>query len=217
MGEGNEDPVHLPHGTLSRFLSTPDVLAIARELVGKVLITRIDGATTAAMITETEAYAGITDRASHAWNGRRTVRTGIMYAPGGTAYVYLCYGIHHLFNVVTNLQNIPHAVLIRAVEPLEGVETMMLRRSYHKVTPQLTSGPGSLSVALGINTAHSGISLHGNTITIEDRQTGITTAMLTATPRIGVAYAGADALLPYRFFLTDSPWVSKGKYLTALP
>jgi DNA-3-methyladenine glycosylase len=199
------------------FYQRPNVLTIARELVGKVIITRLEGATTVAMITETEAYAGITDRASHAWNGRRTARTGVMYAPGGVAYVYLCYGIHHLFNVVTNVQDIPHAVLIRAVEPLEGIETMMLRRGSNEVTPQLTAGPGSLSVALGINTTHSGIGLYNSAITIEDRQTGITAAMLTATPRIGVAYAGADALLPYRFFLTDSPWVSKGKYLTAIP
>jgi DNA-3-methyladenine glycosylase len=199
------------------FYQRPDVLTIARELVGKVIVTRIDGQTTAAMITETEAYAGTTDRASHAWGGRRTTRTEIMYAPGGVAYVYLCYGIHHLFNVVTNVQDIPHAVLIRAVAPLEGLETMMLRRGSHKMMPALTSGPGSLSVALGIRTAHSGISLHGSTITIEDRQTGITPAMLTATPRIGVAYAGTHALLPYRFYLTDSPWVSKGKYLTTLP
>ncbi len=197
------------------FYQRPDVLGIARELVGKVIVTHIDGQTTTAMITETEAYAGVTDRASHAWRGRRTARTEVMYAPGGVAYVYLCYGIHHLFNVVTNVQDIPHAVLIRAVAPLEGIDAMLQRRGCNKVTPQLTSGPGALSVALGINKMHTGFSLAGPDIRIEDQDMAI--SHLTATPRIGVAYAGADALLPYRFFATGSPWVSKGKYLTALP
>ncbi len=109
------------------FYQRPDVLGIARELIGKVLVANINGERTTGIITETEAYAGITDRASHAWNDRRTPRTEIMYGAGGHAYVYLCYGIHSLFNVVTNTIGIPHAVLIRAICPIEGLETMLMR------------------------------------------------------------------------------------------
>src|SRR5688572_7863163 len=97
------------------FYTREDVVLVAKELLGKVLCTKWNGKTTSGIITETEAYEGITDRASHAYRGRRTERTEIMYSEGGTAYVYLCYGMHHLFNVVTNKKDIPHAVLIRAV------------------------------------------------------------------------------------------------------
>jgi DNA-3-methyladenine glycosylase len=117
------------------FYSRKDVELIARQLLGKVLCSNIEGDITCGMIVETEAYAGITDRASHAYGGRRTARTEIMYRPGGTAYVYLCYGIHHLFNVVTNVQDQPHAVLIRAIEPIEGIDVMLKRRKQTKLHP----------------------------------------------------------------------------------
>ncbi|GAA4461968.1 DNA-3-methyladenine glycosylase [Nemorincola caseinilytica] len=198
------------------FYQRADVLTIARELLGKVIVTRFNGIITSAMITETEAYAGAPDRASHAFGNRRTTRTEVMYATGGVAYVYLCYGIHHLFNVVTNAGDIPHAVLVRAVEPLEGIEDMLLRRGRHMVTPQLTAGPGALSVALGIHTSHTGTSLQGPEITIEDRGIKVRPKNIVATPRIGVAYAQEDALLPYRFYISGNAFVSKGKYLTEL-
>ena len=173
-----------------------DVVAIARALLGKVLVTRFDGQLTSGMISETEAYAGPIDRASHAYNGKRTLRNEVMYAQGGTAYVYLCYGIHHLFNVVTNVVDIPHAVLVRAVHPLDGVEVMRTRRGGERLS---TSGPGTVTQALGIRTAHNGTDLMGDTIYIEDRSIAIDADLIRSGPRIGVHYAGPDALLPYRF------------------
>ncbi len=195
------------------FYQRSDVVQIARELLGKVIITEKAGITTSAMITETEAYAGVTDKASHAWGGRRTQRTEVMYAAGGVAYVYLCYGIHHLFNVVTYKEDIPHAVLIRAAAPLEGTDKMLERRGHERLTPALTAGPGSMSMALGIYTSDSGVWLQGAAIRLEDRGIIIPEHEIVATPRIGVAYAGEDAYLPYRFYIKGNPYVSKGKYL----
>ncbi len=195
------------------FYRRSDVVTIARELLGKVLVTCFDGVVTSGMITETEAYAGPGDRASHAFGGRRTNRTETMYAPGGVAYVYLCYGIHHLFNVVTNLQDTPHAVLIRAIEPLEGIDDMLARRNKTGLSPSLTAGPGALSAALGIHTRHSGLALSGPEILIEDRDIKIRKQDIVAATRVGVAYAREDALRPYRFYIRDNKYVSKGKGL----
>jgi DNA-3-methyladenine glycosylase len=209
MKEAQESGQKLPPS----FYNRPDVLVIARELLGKVLVTEINGVRTSGIIVETEAYNGIVDRASHAWNGRRSNRTEVMYAPGGIVYVYLCYGIHNLFNVVTNMQDIPHAVLVRGLEPLEGIETMLERTGKKLVRPDLTAGPGSLSKALGITTALTGRSLLGDTIWIEDRHIRIKKADIEAGTRVGVAYAKEDALLPYRFSIRGNKWVSKGKGL----
>ena len=183
------------------FYIREDVVLIAKELLGKVLITNFNGAISAGIITETEAYAGINDRASHAFGGRRTARTETMYATGGTAYVYLCYGIHHLFNVVTNKKDIPHSVLIRAIKPIEGMDVILKRRKQKEISNKLSSGPGTLSQALGIQTSHSGENLLGNKIWIEDRGINFSDKEIIKSPRIGVDYAGADALLPYRFFV----------------
>lgn len=177
-----------------------------------MLVTNFGGVLTAGMIVETEAYAGVTDKASHAYGGRRTPRTEVMYMQGGAAYVYLCYGIHHLFNVVTNVRDVPHAVLIRAVEPLAGVEEMLMRRGKEQLQPSLTAGPGAMSVALGIHTAHTGISLLGSEIYIEEGSK-VTEKQIVAATRVGVAYAMDDALRPYRFYLKDNKYVSKGKGL----
>ncbi len=195
------------------FYRKPDVVRIARRLLGKILVTHFNGITTAARIVETEAYNGAFDRASHAWNGRRTNRTEIMYAGGGMAYVYLCYGIHHLFNVVTNVEDIPNAVLIRGAEPLLGIEQMLLRTGKHKADNTLTKGPGNVSKALGIDVQHTGLSLLGNEIWIADDGKQYKPAQVAVTPRIGVDYAGEDALLPYRFIVKDSPFVSGKKLL----
>lgn len=195
----------------NEFYLRADVLQISKDLLGKLLITKMNGKTTSGRIVETEAYAGITDKASHAWNGRRTNRTETMYAKGGTAYVYLCYGIHHLFNVVTNKIDIPHAILIRAVEPVKGVDIMLHRTGKVKADFSLTRGPGNVSKALGIFTQHSGASLLGNELYIANDDFKIAKNTIIATPRIGVDYAGEDAKLPYRFIIKDNPYVSGKK------
>jgi DNA-3-methyladenine glycosylase len=190
------------------FYRQKNVCKVAKALIGKVLVTTFDDIETAGRIVETEAYNGIADKASHAWNGRRTNRTEIMYADGGISYVYLCYGIHHLFNVVTNIENTPHAVLIRALEPLTGIDTMLYRTRKAKLDHTLTRGPGNVSKALGIYTHHTGLALHKDEIFIVDDGCKPKTSQVKATPRIGVDYAAEDALLPYRFILKDNPFVS---------
>jgi DNA-3-methyladenine glycosylase len=180
------------------FYRRDDVVGISRELLGKVLCTRVDGTVTTAVITETEAYAGVDDKASHAFGDRRTPRTEPMYGPGGIAYVYLCYGIHHLFNVVTNVTGVPHAVLIRAARPLDGMDTIRARRRGRK-DRLLMAGPGTVSQALGIHTTMTGTDLSSNRIWIEDRGIDVADEAVTAGPRIGVDYAGEDATRPYRF------------------
>jgi DNA-3-methyladenine glycosylase len=192
------------------FYQQEDVVKIAKQLLGKRLVTQLDGVRTSGIITETEAYAGAVDKASHAWNNRRTKRTEVMYMPGGLAYVYLCYGIHYLFNVITGLADVPHAVLIRAIEPVDGIDMMKAR--YGKTPPLFTAGPGSLSKALGINSFLNGESLTGNKVWLEDANDIPEQKILTGS-RVGVSYAGDDAYLPYRFSIKDNKWVSKGKGL----
>jgi DNA-3-methyladenine glycosylase len=185
------------------FFLQDDVVALARDLLGMRLCTRIDGVLTTGIITETEAYTGITDRASHAYGGRHTARTEVMFREGGIAYVYLCYGIHHLFNIVTNQHGIPHAILIRAIQPEQGIEDMLLRRKKSKLDKTLTAGPGTVSKALGITTAHTGLRLSERTIWIEKTELVVPSKSIIAGPRVGVDYAGDDALLPYRFRLQN--------------
>jgi DNA-3-methyladenine glycosylase len=181
------------------FYLRDDVTIVGRDLLGKVLCTDIDGQHTSIVITETEAYAGVTDKASHAYGDRRTRRTEPLYAPGGTAYVYLCYGIHHLFNVVTNVSGVPHAVLVRAGEPLDGLSAMLRRRGKSHPDRSLLAGPGSVARALGITIELTGSSLLDGPISILDRGLNMDEARISAGPRVGVEYAGADADLPYRF------------------
>ena len=190
------------------FYQRKDVLKVAKELLGKVLLTTFDGIETSGRIVEVEAYAGAGDRASHAYGGRQTKRNAIMYAEGGFAYVYLCYGIHHLFNVVTNVKDTPHAVLVRSLEPLAGVDTMLLRTGKKIPDHTLTGGPGNLSKALGIHVSHSGMLLNENDIVIADDGFRYKPSAIAASPRIGVDYAGDDALLPYRFYIKGNPYVS---------
>lgn len=154
---------------------------------------------TAGVIIETEAYAGIDDRASHAFGGRKTKRTKTMYERGGISYVYLCYGIHPLFNIVTNTEGIPDAILIRAIEPFLGIEEICRRRNQTKVSAQICSGPGKVTQALGIGMKDNGISLTGNRIWLEDSGIEPNDAELLIGPRVGVGYAGEDALRSYRF------------------
>ncbi|MEZ5001561.1 MAG: DNA-3-methyladenine glycosylase [Chitinophagales bacterium] len=182
------------------FYIKDDVVGIARALLGKVLYTNIDERLTAGIIVETEAYHE-SEKACHAYNGRKTKRTALLFEKGGKAYVYLCYGIHHLFNVVTGPGDIGQAVLIRGVMPYAGIEVMLQRRKMDRVQPNLSSGPGTLSKALGIATNFNATDLQSNLIWIEDKDIYIPSSDIVSTPRIGVNYAGKDALLPWRFLI----------------
>jgi DNA-3-methyladenine glycosylase len=191
------------------FYTHADVVRISRALLGKVLCTHLHGQRTEAIIVETEAYAGVNDKASHAYGGRRTPRTEVMYCEGGTAYIYLCYGMYSLFNVVTNVKDVPHAVLIRGAAPLTGVDVMLERMQKSKCTPTLLTGPGKLSKALGLHYSLTGASLLGDRIWIEDRGIRIPAGAVDVTPRIGIDYAGDDAALPYRFVVKDYSFPAK--------
>ncbi len=195
------------------FYDRKDVVQIAKDLVGKIIISKFDGLVTSGRIVETEAYIGLIDKASHSFGGKRTARNEHMYASPGTAYVYICYGMHHLFNVVTNKQNIPDAVLIRAVEPLRGIDIMLQRTGKIKLDNTLTRGPGNVGKTLGISKDHSGLNLSGNKIFIgEDdwHDNGLTPSddFIGVSKRIGVESAGAAALYPYRFFVKGNKYVS---------
>lgn len=191
------------------FYRRDKVIAVAKELLGKILVTKFNNIETSGRIVEVEAYNGEIDKASHAYGGRRTNRTEIMYAHGGVCYVYLCYGIHHLFNVVTNDKNIPHAILIRALEPMKGVEKMLQRTRKKNSDYSLTKGPGNVSKALGIQTKHTGISLLSKYLFIADDGTVYLDKEIGASPRIGVDYAGKDASLKYRFYIKGNPYISR--------
>lgn len=193
---------------LSYYLNQ-DVIFLAKDLLGKVLFTEIKGVLTAGVIVETEAYSGVIDKASHAYGGRRTGRTETLYTQGGVSYVYLCYGIHHLFNIVSSVEGEPHAVLVRAVEPLTGVETMELRRNMPASKTTISSGPGSAAKALGIDRSFNKKDLTGNEIWIEDHGIKYSPDEIVSGPRIGVAYAREDALLPWRFYVKGNRYVSK--------
>lgn len=195
---------------LSReFYERTDVVQIAQELLGKNLYTNILGLQTGGMITEVEAYRGYGDKACHAHNGKRTKRTEVMFGAGGHAYIYLCYGIHHMLNVVCNAPGMADAVLIRAIEPLVGIEHMQVRRSKTKLDKTLTSGPGALGQALGLRTQlDNQTDLLGEKIWIEE-QPNLSGDDIFATTRIGIDYAEEDVLKPWRFYIKDTKWISK--------
>ena len=180
------------------FYRKNDVVRLGKSLLGKNLFTCIDGELTGGMIIETESYAGALDKACHAYGMRKTERTKTMFEEGGIAYVYLCYGMHHLLNVVTNQKEVPEAVLIRAIKPTHGIDVMLRRRNKKNWDKTLTSGPGSLSKALGITKQENGLSFLGSTLWIE-KGVAIPEKRIAASPRIGVSYAEEDADLPYRF------------------
>ncbi len=183
-----------------------DVLAIARDLLGKYLFTMKDGQLAGGIISEVEAYKGKDDRASHAYGGRRTRRNEMMYHEGGVVYMYLCYGMHHMLNFVTNEEDVPDAVLIRGIIPTHGEELMLRRTGKSRMSRDIGSGPGKVSKLLDLTVADNGFPLTGDTIWIEDRGLLISDDQIEITPRIGVDYAGEDALLPYRFLIkTGNP------------
>lgn len=190
------------------FYMSDDVVTISRLLIGKYLVTRINGRKAAGMIVETEAYSW-KERGCHAFGGRLTARNEVMFKEGGRAYVYLCYGMHNLFNVVTNVKGAADAVLIRAIEPVEGIELMQRRRGQLRNPFHLTSGPGKLTRALGIDRTMNGKFLWNSEVWIEDAGIIIGMEQLEAGKRIGIDYAGKDADLPWRFTLKGNRWVSR--------
>ena len=192
-----------------KFYLRDDVVEIAKDLLGKMLITNIDGKVTSGRIVETEAYNGRTDKASHAYRGLRSARTEVMYQQGGRSYVYLCYGIHHLFNVVTNTEGKADAVLIRALEPVQGIEFMMERRNSKQYNPLLTSGPGKLAQAMGIKTSMSNESLLDTKIWIENHSERSQKPEIISSMRVGVEYAEECAQFPWRFYYKGNAYVSK--------
>ncbi len=195
------------------FYQQPDVVALSRALLGKYLVTAFDGQITAGKIVETEAYRGPDDKACHAHLNRFTKRTRVMFEMGGVAYIYLCYGIHHLFNVVTGSAGQPHAILVRALEPVDNIEIMLERRNKEQITPNLTAGPGILSQAMGIHKKYTGTSLvqKDSLIWIEDRGYEVDDRQILVGPRVGIDYAEECAGWPWRFRLKDSKWTSKTK------
>ncbi|MCB9094486.1 MAG: DNA-3-methyladenine glycosylase [Halobacteriovoraceae bacterium] len=193
-----------------QFFQSPDVESLAKRLLGKVVTTKINGKLTKAMITETEAYCGANDKACHAYLNKRTSRTETMFLEGGHAYIYLCYGIHHLLNIVTNTKDCADAVLIRAVMPLSGETHILKRRNAKKIIPSLTSGPGKVSQALGITTALDKTPLFvKKKIWLEDHQLNFSSDEIVCSKRIGIDYAGKDKHRLWRFYLRDNPHVSQ--------
>jgi DNA-3-methyladenine glycosylase len=189
------------------FYQDKNVVAMAKRLLGKVLITNLSGGLTSGMIVETEAYSW-RERGCHAFQGHKTKRNAPMFNAGGSSYVYLCYGMYELFNVVTNQAGVAEAVLIRALQPIDG-EALMLERCMAKTNKRITSGPGKLTRALGISRQHNQMDLCGDRIWIEDNGVSGKQFQYCASVRIGLNTAGLDARLPWRFTIKDNQWVSR--------
>lgn len=194
----------------AEYYTSSDVTFLARDLLGKFLCTKIDGSLCTGKIVETEAYRGPDDRACHAYNDRRTPRTEVMYKKGGVSYIYICYGMHHLMNVVTGPAESAHAVLIRALEPADGIEVMAERRNMEIMDPRITKGPGALSAALGLRSSLTGAHLYdaSSPVWIEDRGFLYVDEAICTGKRIGVESAGDAAHWPWRFFVKDCRYVS---------
>lgn len=190
----------------SSYFQSKNVVQLAEDLIGLEVFTNINGAITSGIVTETEAYAGKGDKACHAHLGRFTKRTAVMYEPGGIAYIYICYGIHHLFNIVTNTKGHADAILIRAVEPTKGIDIILERRQKPRVDKSLSAGPGNVSKALGLSKKHNSLSVSSETIWFENSIPK--PSNIIKTTRIGIDYAGDDALLPWRFYDANSKFVS---------
>ena len=197
-------PKKLPHS----FYIREDTITVAKELLGKLIVVPDeDGQRISGMIVETEAYLGVTDRAAHTYNGRRTPRNEVTYGKGGHAYVFFIYGMYFQLNVVTGPAELPHVVLIRAIEPVEGIEIMRQRRGEMK-DRNLTSGPGKLCIALSIDRSLNGEKLRGKRIWLEDHRSFAPEDIATGK-RIGIDYAGEDAEKPWRFWVKDNMFISK--------
>lgn len=194
------------------FYQNPDVVSIARSMLGMKLCSNVNGNKSSGIIIETEAYAGASDRASHAFGNRFTRRTSTMFEAGGIVYIYLCYGIHALLNIVTNVWGIPHAVLIRGILPLDGIDTMKQRVERSAILVNDGFGPGKVTRLLGLTTAHNGISINSDSaVSLYCSNFRFDDSDVDITPRIGVGYAAEDALLPYRFVVKPAKAASKAK------
>ncbi len=195
------------------YYASTDVTYLAKDLIGKFLCSDIDGMYCSGRIVETEAYRAPDDRACHAYNNRRTTRTEVMFSKGGVSYIYVCYGLHHLMNVVTGPRDHAHAILIRALEPVDGIVFIANRRQMELMDPRLTKGPGALSVALGLRSSLTGTSLFkkGSPIWIEDRGIRIEDKNICISKRIGVESAGDAAHWPWRFYEKGNRYVSANK------
>ena len=190
------------------FYTRSNVLTVARDLLGKLLVVPAsDGIRVSGLIVEAEAYRGPQDRASHAYGGRRTQRTETMYRIGGTAYIFFVYGMYNQFNVVSNVAEVPHAILIRAVEPVEGIEIMKERRHGH-AERNLTNGPGKLCIALGIDRSLDGADLMGNRVWIEEGEK-VSRSRIASGPRVGIEYAEEWIAKPWRFWIKGNRFVSR--------
>ncbi len=192
------------------YYQSDDVVGLAKDLLGKFLFSNIDNKVCGGIITETEAYAGIGDKASHAYNNRKTKRTSVMYNKGGCSYVYFTYGMHHLFNIVVSSKGIPNAILIRSIFATHGLSTIMQRRNRYYISDKnLCNGPAKLCSALGITLRENNILLNGNRVWLEERGVVIDEEDISTGSRVGVAYADEDALLPYRFMLNNTDTLLK--------
>jgi DNA-3-methyladenine glycosylase len=193
------------------FYERDDVVVITRDLIGKILVTNFDSKLTAGRIVEAEAYNGPFDKAAHSYNNRKTKRTEVMFQKGGVAYIYLCYGIHQMFNIVTGAEGVPSAVLIRAIEPMAGIGVMLERSRKTVARFDLTRGPGNVAKAMGFHTSQNGLSLQHETLFVADDNIEYNQTDVLATTRVGVDYAAEDALLPYRFLVKGNQYVSGKK------
>ena len=190
------------------FYTRSNVVTVARGLLGKLLVVLAhNGKRVSGTIVEAEAYSGPHDRAAHSYGGRRTKRTETMYGIGGTAYVFFVYGMYNQFNVVTNVADAPHAVLIRALEPVEGIEVMRRRRQ-GQPDHNLTNGPGKLCIAMGIDRKSDSADLLGDRVWLEHGRT-IPRSQIASGPRIGIDYAQEWVDKPWRFWIRDNPFVSR--------
>jgi DNA-3-methyladenine glycosylase len=192
------------------FYTRPNVVTVARDLLGKLLVVPADnGKRVSGRIVEAEAYRGPQDRAAHSYGGRRTKRTEVMYGIGGTAYVFFVYGMYYQFNVVTNVAETPHAVLIRAIQPVEGIELMRKRR-HGQSDHNLTNGPGKLCIAMGIDRQLDAADLLGQRVWLEAGQL-VPRPQIASGPRVGIDYAEEWVHRPWRFWIKNNPYVSRRK------
>ncbi|MGB4775400.1 MAG: DNA-3-methyladenine glycosylase [Daejeonella sp.] len=191
------------------FYRHDDVVLIARQLLGKYIFAKINGELSGGIIIETEAYKGPEDRGSHAYNNRRTPKNEMMYNTGGVVYMYICYGIHDMLNIVTGAKETSHAVLIRAIQPTTGLELMRQRRQIFTDDKKLCCGPGALTKALGLNKSYNGTDLLGNEIWVEDHEFEVQDKDIFASPRVGMNFDGAYKLIPWRFYIKGNPYVSR--------
>lgn len=191
------------------FYRQTDVVSVARQLLGKHLYSNIGGQLTGGIIVETEAYCGPDDRGSHAYNNKRTPRNEMMYRAGGVAYMYICYGIHDMLNIVTGIEGMSHAALIRAIEPIDGLDVMCERIGIFDNKKRLCQGPGALAKALGLSKLHNGADLQDDLIWLTEEGPSYTDEQVIASARVGMNFDGPYKTIPWRFYVKGNPHVSR--------